>query len=270
MLTLLVALPLVFAAIAFSIPSNRWRPWVLPLAASLELALVGRLVFMAPSAVVVYEHGKWLAFDPLGAVFLLLIATLFFLASGYAPAYLALRSDRDNRVFCGCVLLSQGMMTLIILSHHLGLLWVALEATTLSTAPGIYFNQNPRSLEATWKYLLICSVGVALALFGSLLLAFSALDARVDTTLLFDDLVREAPRLSPPWLRAAFMMLLVGYGTKMGLAPLHAWKPETYSEAPGMLGALLAGGMTSCACSRSCGSIKSWWRPEKSKWCNRC
>jgi hydrogenase-4 component F len=95
--------------------------------------------------------------------------------------------------------------------------------------------------------LLVGSVGIALALFGSFFLAYSSLHAGLESTLLFDDLVREASQLSRPWLHAAFVLLLVGYGTKMGLAPMHTWKPDAYGEAPGMVGALLAGGVTSCA-----------------------
>src|SRR6185369_2530755 len=101
--------------------------------------------------------------------------------------------------------------------------------------------------EATWKYLLIGSVGIALALFGSFFLAYSAIKADLKPTLLFDQLIRDAPYLSPPWLHAAFVLLFVGYGTKMGLAPMHTWKPDAYGEAPGMVGALLAAGVTNCA-----------------------
>jgi hydrogenase-4 component F len=90
-------------------------------------------------------------------------------------------------------------------------------------------------------------VGIALALLGSFFLAYASLHAGLDSTLLFDDLIEKAPSLSPPWLRAAFVLLLVGYGTKMGLAPMHTWKPDAYGEAPGLVGALLAGGVTSCA-----------------------
>src|SRR3954453_8454020 len=107
------------------------------------------------------------------------------------------------------------MMTLVVLSHHLGLMWVAMEATTLVSAPSIYFNHNARSLEATWKYLLIGSVGIAPALFGSFFLPFSSLKAGLESTLLFDQLIQDAPHLSPPWLRAAFVLLFIGYGTKM-------------------------------------------------------
>jgi hydrogenase-4 component F len=111
----------------------------------------------------------------------------------------------------------------------------------------LYFNRNPLSTEATWKYLLIGSVGIALALFGSFFLAYASLHAGLQPTLMFGDLLREAPLLSKPWLRVAFVLLLVGYGTKMGLAPMHTWKPDAYGEAPGIVGALLAGGVTSCA-----------------------
>ncbi|HVW38839.1 MAG TPA: proton-conducting transporter membrane subunit, partial [Pirellulales bacterium] len=100
--------------------------------------------------------------------------------------------------------------------------------------------------EATWKYLLICSVGIALALLGSFFLAYSALYAGLKPTLLFDDLMAAAPNLSRPWLHAAFILLLIGYGAKMGLSPMHTWKPDAYGEAPGMVGALMAGGVTSC------------------------
>src|SRR5262249_55540759 len=140
---------------------------------------------------------------------------------------------------------------LVTLSHHLGLTWVAMEATTLVSAPAIYFNHNPRSLEASWKYLLVSSVGIALALLGSFFLAYAALKAGLteppERVLLFEELLKAAPRLDPAWLHAAFVLLFVGYGTKMGLAPLHTWKPDAYGEAPGLVGTLLAGGVTSCA-----------------------
>jgi len=126
-------------------------------------------------------------------------------------------------------------------------MWVAMEATTLATAPLIYFNHTPRSIEATWKYLLVGSVGIALALLGAFFLAYAAVQRGVDSSLMFEDLVRNAPQLSRAWLHVAFVLLLVGFGTKMGLAPMHTWKPDAYGEAPGVVGALLAGGVTNCA-----------------------
>lgn len=239
----LILCPLLAAAVVFAVPSNRWRPWLVPLAGTIQLAFV----VAALSQGEVSAFGRWLFLDPLNKLFLVFNALLFAICSLYAPPYLALRQERPNRVFCACLLMSQAMMTLMVLSHHLGMMWVAMEATTLVTAPGIYFNHNPRSLEATWKYLVICSVGIALALLGSFFLAYSSLYAGLESTLLFDDLVREAPDLSLPWLHAAFVLLFVGYGTKMGLAPMHTWKPDAYGEAPGILGALMAGSLTGCA-----------------------
>jgi hydrogenase-4 component F len=239
----LVLVPLVLAAVAFAFPSERWRPWLVPLGGASHLGLV-LLALRGPA---VGAFGGWLLLDPLGRLILGFLSLFFFLCSVYVPGYLALCRERSNRVFCACLLTFLGTMTLITESHHLGLMWVALEATTLASAPLLYFNRNQRSLEATWKYLLIGSVGIALALLGSLFLAYAAFHGGLETSLRFEDLVREAPRLSRPWLHSAFVLLLVGYGTKMGLAPMHTWKPDAYGESPGLVGALLAGGLTTCA-----------------------
>src|SRR5437867_4187946 len=226
-LLILFLFPLVMAAVTFAVPSNRWRPWLLPVGALGHLLLV--LAALHPSSFILHPSegpGDWLQLDPLGKVILGFLSVLFFLCSLYAPAYLALRADRPNRVFCANLFASLAMMTLVALAHHLGLMWVAMEATTLVSAPSIYFNHSTRSLEATWKYLLIGSVGIALALLGSYFLAYSALKEGLRSTLLFEQLIQDGPRLSAPWLHAAFVLLFIGYGTKMGLAPMHTWKPD--------------------------------------------
>ncbi|HVR76366.1 MAG TPA: proton-conducting transporter membrane subunit [Planctomycetota bacterium] len=242
MLVVVILIPILAAGLAYAIPSNRLRPRLLPVAAAAQLLAVVWAIKEGP----VSTASGWLVLDPLGIPILLTVSVLFLCLALYAPGYLRIRKNRPNRVFCACLLLLMGMMSLVIFVHHLGLMWVAIEATTLASAPLLYFNQTPRSLEAAWKYLLICSVGIALALMGSFFLAYSSLKADLDSTLLFDDLVASAGLLSKPWLRAAFVTLLVGYGTKMGLAPMHTWKPDAYGEAPGLVGALLAGGLTNC------------------------
>jgi hydrogenase-4 component F len=189
----------------------------------------------------------WLGLDALGGWVLLVISVLFFFCAWYAPAYLALRPERANRIFVVSFLTFLGLASLLAQARHPGLVWVAMETTTLATAPLIYFNHNRRSLEATWKYLIIGSVGIALALLGTLFIAYGAHLGGVNEPLSFRHLTLEAHRLSRPWLRAGFVLSLVGYGTKMGLAPLHTWKPDAYGESPGVIGALLAGGVTSCA-----------------------
>src|SRR5512134_660521 len=235
--------PLVASAIAFAVPSNRRRPLVLLAGALVHAAGVTALFASSPPA----REGAWLALDALGKVTLLTTTILFVAASIYAQGYLSRRTDRDNRVFVGGLLALLGAMTTVALSHHLGLTWVAMEASTLATAPLIYFNHNARSLEAAWKYLLIGSLGIALALLGTFFLALAGAGPEGPRSLLVEELVAAGPALSRPWVRAAFVFLLVGYGTKMGLAPLHSWKPDAYGEAPGLLGALLAGGLTNFA-----------------------
>lgn len=236
--------PLLCALAAVLVPSPRVRAWVVPFGGAIHVALV---VLALRSHEEISALSGWLVLDKLGRIALPLASVLFLACSLYVPTYLRLRPERPNRVFCGALLAFLAMMALITESHHLGLMWVALEANTLASAPLLYFNHNPRSLEATWKYLLIGAVGIALALLGSFFLAYAALYAGHDGSLLFDDLVRQAPLLSRPWLHTAFVVLFVGYGTKMGLAPMHTWKPDAYGEAPGLVGALLAGGLTTCA-----------------------
>ncbi len=247
MIYAIILLPLVMAVACIALPSDRLRPWLLPVGGLGQVVLVGWVIAGMGSGPPVTGLGGWLLLDPLGKLVLGFLTLFFFLCSLYAPGYLALRLDRPNRMFCANLFAVQAMMSLVTISYHLGLMWVAMEATTLASAPLLYFNHNARSLEATWKYLLIGSVGIALALLGSFFLAYSMLKAGLESTLVFDQLVRDAPDLSAPWLRAAFVLLFIGYGTKMGLAPMHTWKPDAYGEAPGIVGTLLAGGITSCA-----------------------
>lgn len=240
MLLALVLVPIAMAAIAFAMPSSRVRAWLVPASAVLHAGLAAACVITQPDPL----FGRWLALGPLARVIVPIVSAQYLVCAFYVPGYLATRPSQPNRVFCACMIALAGTMSLVAVSHHLGLMWVGIETSTLATAPLIYFHRNRASLEATWKYLLIGSVGIAFALYGSFFLASSALHSGLDTSLLFEDLVRDAPQLSKPWLHAAFVILLVGYGTKIGLAPMHTWKPDVYGEAPGIVGALLSGGIT--------------------------
>ncbi len=243
MVTGLVLFPILMGGLAFVVSSNQKRPWLLPVTGLAHLVLTVRVLMGLETA----TSSPWFVLDPAGRLVLFLVSVLFFVCSLYTVGYLKYRAERSNRVFCGCLLASLGTMSLVTWSHHLGVMWVAIEATALSTAPLIYFNRTPRSIEATWKYMLVGSVGIALALLGSFFLAYSSLHSGLESSLLLEDLLSDAPKLSKPWLHASFILMLVGYGTKMGLSPMHTWKPDAYGEAPGVVGALLSGGVTSCA-----------------------
>ena len=215
---------------------------MLPVVACLHLGLVLVLIAAGPLP----SPGAWIKADAVGKLFLLEISVLFAACAFYSVKYLQYRQERNNRVLCMGLLVCLSAMTLATVAHHIGLLWLAIETTTLSMAPLIYFNRNARSIEATWKYMLICSIGIALALLGILFLAYSTIVAGLAPSLLLESLQGHASRLPPVWLNAAFVLMLVGYGTKMGLAPMHTWKPDAYGEAPGLVGAMLAGGLANC------------------------
>ena len=127
---------------------------------------------------------------------------LFFVLAAYAVGYLRVENPRGGRLFVSCLLAFLAAASLVVLSHQMGLLWVGMEATTLAVAPLIFHRHDRRSLEAIWKYLVISSVGIALALLGMFFLATRAGRRRHDGRLLvLEDLVAQAPRADPAWLQ---------------------------------------------------------------------
>lgn len=134
-------------------------------------------------------------------------------------------------------------MVIATIANSVGIQWVAIEATTLATTFLIAFWKRRESLEAGWKYLILCSVGISLALFGVVLLYYSSLHMLSDAGqgLNVTALLPVADRLNPQVLKLAFIFILVGYGTKVGLVPMHSWLPDAYTEAPAPVVAMLAG-----------------------------
>ena len=177
--------PLVSGLAAFCLRPDRTRRALLVGTALVHAALTAS----AWAGLAAPAWGGWLALDQIGLVFLSIVSTLFLATAVDSVGYLdhATRvkrhldseerrffSNEPEAIFTGCLLLFLASMTLVTVSQHFGLLWVGIEATTLASAPLIYFHRHHRSLEATWKYLLICSVGIALALLGNFLLAVAA------------------------------------------------------------------------------------------------
>jgi hydrogenase-4 component F len=243
---ILLALVLVpaFAALgAYAHRAVAFRTGWLVTAALVHAGLVAWVWANPPEAAL----GGWIAADALGLIVLTVVSGLFAMSAIYAVGYLRRENPRGGRAFVSCLLAFLASASLVTLSQHVGVLWVGMEATTLSLAPLIYHRADRRSLEAVWKYLMLSSVGIALALLGVFFMATAQFGVPGDRPLVLADLVRDASRLNATWLRASFVFLLAGYGTKMGLAPLHTWKPDTYGEAPSLVGGLMAGGLTSCA-----------------------
>jgi hydrogenase-4 component F len=240
---LLVLVPLAAAAVAAVWPDNRTRPWLLP-CGGLAHAVLAFWLLIAPPA---EPFHAWFGFDPLARAVLPAVSLLFLGCSAYGIPYLQLRTERPNRVFVAGFLCALGLLSAGHMARHLGLLWIAVEAVTLSSVPLLHFNNTPRAFEATWKYLLVGGTGIALSLLGSFCLGYASLHGGGQGDLTFAALMAQGAGLSRPWVLIAWALLLVGYGTKMGLAPMHTWKPDAYGEAPGIVGAMLAGGVTTVA-----------------------
>ena len=240
---LLIFVPLAAAALAAAWPGDRTRPWLLPAVGFFHTALTFWMLFHPP----VVAPDAWLAFDPLARALLPAVSLLFLVCAAYAISYLQVRAERSNRIFVASLLAILGLLSAGHQARHLGLLWIATEALTLAAVPLIHFNATPRAFEATWKYLLVGGTGIALSLLGSFCLGYASLHGGGGGDLTFTALMGQGASLSRPWVLTAWVLLLTGYGTKMGLAPMHTWKPDAYGEAPGIVGALLAGGVTTVA-----------------------
>ncbi len=226
--------------------------------AALSATLVGAFVLAARVVTEGPLHalGTLLYADALSALVILLGAFVAALTGLYTIGHFRLEiargriTERQARAYHALTLLFVAGMLLAPLAHSLGLMWAAIEATTIVSTILIALENRATSLEAAWKYIIIGSFGVALALLGTILTYYSAVDALgpdrahgLDWTVLSGI----AERLDPRAMRLAFVLALIGYGTKAGLVPMHTWKPDAYSEAPVPTATLLAAGLLNCA-----------------------
>ncbi|MBE0491272.1 MAG: hydrogenase [Sulfurospirillum sp.] len=153
--------------------------------------------------------------------------------------------DNSNLVVIISLHLFLFFATGMMMAKDLISMWIFLESSSLSCAPLIYYTKNKGSIEATWKYLFLVSIGILLALIGILFLAYSSLIANIEhMDLDFFTLFARAEEFNTTWFLIAFVFIFIGFATKIGLFPLHLWKVDAYSEEPGLFGALMAGGMT--------------------------
>jgi len=197
----------------------------------------------------------WFSLDALSVYMMLIVTGSSCVVALYSIGYfrsLVRRGNVDNKMLrLYYTLLNTFLFTmmLVLVSNNLGFLWIGTEATTLATAFLVAFYERESSIEAAWKYVIICSVGIALALFGIILTYYSALHVVASTAnaLNWSTLISVATKLDPDILKLAFVFIVVGFGTKAGLAPMHTWKPDAYSEAPAPISALMAAGLVNVA-----------------------
>ncbi len=242
MLEFVFMLPLLTGITALFMPVNLGRG-ILIISSFLHLQLtvmtwMGKLLPYFP---------EYFNVSPEGLLVLLVTSFIFLFIVIYAISYMNETEMQSEHIFTSCMLLFLGTMSMVTLADHPIVLWIAVEATTLVSAPLIFINRSKEALEATWKYVLICSVGIALALLGCFFLTLAMDIKNIDASLTFSSLNAVAGQLDPTWLKAGFIFVMIGFGTKMGLAPMHTWLPDAHSQAPSPASALLSGALLNCA-----------------------
>ncbi len=196
---------------------------------------------------------QWFYIDAFSAFHVIVLVLVFLLSSAFAGVYFAHETAENAfslpvaRRFGALWLGSLSAMMLVLVSNNLGIMWVGMEATTLLSAFLISLHPSRLSLEAMWKYLIICSVGIAFAFIGTIFAAASVQSAGQSAggvpadALFWTKLASADVELDPTLMKFAFIFILVGYGTKTGLAPIHSWLPDAHSQAPTPVSAMFSG-----------------------------
>jgi hydrogenase-4 component F len=235
--------PAVAAALLAALPDYRLTARLNVLATTLTLACALSLLFARPLP------GAYLLVDDLNGTFIVLTTFVAFTTSVFSLSYIGHELEIGRltppyvRFYHAMYQVLMFAMNLALIANNIGLMWVAIELATLTTVLMVGIYRTHEALEAAWKYFILGSVGIALALFGTILVYMAArpvvgegLDAMVWTVL-----VKRAGAFDPALLDVAFVFLLLGYGTKVGLAPLHAWLPDAHAEGPTPISAVLSG-----------------------------
>jgi hydrogenase-4 component F len=249
-LLLLLGLPLAGAGMLGIWGARRWAP---ELNAAFSLATLvaasALTVRVIGTGRLVLAGGQFFV-DPFNVFLVTLTAFVGLTTALFSRPYMRVEMSHGRltagrlRLFHSMYQLFMATMLVALTTNNMGLLWVAMEAATLSTVLLVTLYRTPASLEAGWKYFILCGVGIAQALFGTILLYFAAekaLGAGGAGSLLWTQLDAVKSQLEPAVLSLAFVFLLVGYGTKVGLAPLHNWLPDAHAEGPTPISAVLSG-----------------------------
>jgi hydrogenase-4 component F len=217
------------------------------------LAALYLLMTVGAGNLKLFFWGSLIYIDALSALLVFTTATVTLAAALFSVSFIAtdlsLGKITLNKALLYYILfnLFAAAMFLVPLINNLGFLWMAIELTTLISSFLVGFYNTKHSVEAAWKYLIICSVGITLALFGAILFAFALSTATGLKNLNWTDLLASAKLLDPEIIKVAFIFILVGYGTKAGLAPMHTWLPDAHSQAVSPISAMLSGVLLKCS-----------------------
>jgi hydrogenase-4 component F len=218
------------------------------LGAAIALACTLPLPFVIDDRTVLFLGG-YIVMDRIAAWVMVCTAIVYFLASIYAIGYMRLLGE-ENRLFGFYALFAGfGVTTLVApLMNNIGLFWIAIELTTIVSTFLVAFERAGDSVEAAWKYIMLVSAGISLALLGTIVFYWSgSFVLGPSYQMTWAAMSDAAPRMPPGLPVLAFMLVLVGYGTKVGLAPMHSWLPDAHSESPAPVSAMLSGALLNTA-----------------------
>jgi hydrogenase-4 component F len=252
-LLLPLVIPILGAALLLSLRNPRAATRVALVLGGLEIIALGAVVWSVHARGEV-QLGSYLRADALSSLFLVIIAFISGLVLVYASGYLRHTGEgrfSSPRWFYALTFLFLFTMISVCVSANLGLLWIMMEGTTLASALLVGFYNTEGAVEAGWKYLIVCTVGIAFALFGTIVLYLAAVRAGMNPAAALDwvSLMNAAPRagFDPHLVKLCFVFVVVGYGTKVGFVPMHSWLPDAHAEAPTPISALLSAVLLTCA-----------------------
>jgi hydrogenase-4 component F len=244
LLILLFAAPFAAVVLSFAVRSSRLSEYVTVLAAIIDLVVSVPLLIQVLNGPVNFAH-NYIQVDPLGAWVIVCISIVYTLASIYAIGYMRLL-DEDERLPLFYGLFSGFAFTMLAacIMNNVGVFWIAIELTTLISTFLVGFEREAESTEAAWKYIVVVSGGISLALLGTVLFYWGgSFVLGPSYAMTWAALHQAAPTVYPPLLLVSFLLVLVGYGTKAGLAPMHTWLPDAHSESPAPVSAMLSGAL---------------------------
>ncbi|MCJ7597323.1 MAG: hydrogenase 4 subunit F [Methyloceanibacter sp.] len=242
--TAVLAIPATAALLLALLPSYRMTAYLNVAATLLTfLAALSLFFFGRP------EPGPYILVDDLNNVFIVLTTFIGFTTSVFSANYIGHELETGHltpgvlRFYHAMYQVLMFAMNLALVTNNIGVMWVAIELSTLTTVMMVGIYRTHEALEAAWKYFILGSVGIALALFGTILVYLAAQPVIGEgiNSMVWTDLVAHADSFEPALLNVAFVFLLLGYGTKVGLVPLHAWLPDAHAEGPTPISAVLSG-----------------------------
>lgn len=253
-LLLILIIPFICSVIMFLMPLN------FKLLQTLHIMLSFIVSFILLSAVAKIVHGEelfafnnFIFLDSLGAIFLSLIAITGFLVNVYATTYMKWEieeghfSVKEVKNYFALSFIFIWTMSLSVICNNIAFMWAAIEATTLASVFLVAVKQDQKSTESGYKYIVLCSIGLAFALYATILL-YSAANGKIEgEAMLYTNLIANASNIDSMALKLVFILALIGFGTKAGLAPTHTWLPDVHAEGPAPTSALLSGVLLKCA-----------------------